>query len=58
MRRGDTPPPAVTLLSCLQSSWRRSDGQACTREHLLMALADVSVFMIRATYVDNMAESR
>ncbi|XP_029995006.1 basement membrane-specific heparan sulfate proteoglycan core protein isoform X4 [Sphaeramia orbicularis] len=40
-----------------ESSWRRADGQPCTREHLLMALADVTVFMIRATYADNMAES-
>uniref|UniRef100_A0A3B4XVX7 Heparan sulfate proteoglycan 2 n=1 Tax=Seriola lalandi dorsalis TaxID=1841481 RepID=A0A3B4XVX7_SERLL len=40
-----------------ESSWRRSDGQPCTREHLLMALADVTVFMIRATYTDNMDES-
>ncbi|CAG03826.1 unnamed protein product, partial [Tetraodon nigroviridis] len=41
-----------------EAAWRRADGQACTREHLLMALADISVFMIRATYMDNMAESR
>uniref|UniRef100_H3D4F8 Heparan sulfate proteoglycan 2 n=1 Tax=Tetraodon nigroviridis TaxID=99883 RepID=H3D4F8_TETNG len=40
-----------------EAAWRRADGQACTREHLLMALADISVFMIRATYMDNMAES-
>uniref|UniRef100_A0A3B5MAA9 Uncharacterized protein n=1 Tax=Xiphophorus couchianus TaxID=32473 RepID=A0A3B5MAA9_9TELE len=40
-----------------ESSWRRSDGQPCTREHLLMALADVSLFMIRATYVDSMVET-
>ncbi|XP_078806356.1 basement membrane-specific heparan sulfate proteoglycan core protein isoform X12 [Oryzias latipes] len=40
-----------------ESAWRRSDGQPCTREHLLMALADVDVFMIRATYADNLAES-
>ncbi|XP_044068676.1 basement membrane-specific heparan sulfate proteoglycan core protein isoform X9 [Siniperca chuatsi] len=40
-----------------ESAWRRADGQPCTREHLLMALADVTVFMIRATYADNMAES-
>ncbi|KAJ3585960.1 hypothetical protein NHX12_012366, partial [Muraenolepis orangiensis] len=31
--------------------------EPCTREHLLMALADVTVFMIRATYADSMAES-
>lgn len=51
----------VTLSLCAsgcQSAWRRADGQPCTREHLLMALADVSAFMIRATYADNMAESR
>ncbi|XP_030623830.1 basement membrane-specific heparan sulfate proteoglycan core protein [Chanos chanos] len=40
-----------------ESAWRRADGQPCTREHLLMALADTTVFMIRATYADNMAES-
>uniref|UniRef100_A0A665UZW2 Heparan sulfate proteoglycan 2 n=1 Tax=Echeneis naucrates TaxID=173247 RepID=A0A665UZW2_ECHNA len=40
-----------------ESAWRRADGQPCTREHLLMALADVSVFMIRASYADNMEES-
>uniref|UniRef100_A0AAV2LZ82 Basement membrane-specific heparan sulfate proteoglycan core protein n=1 Tax=Knipowitschia caucasica TaxID=637954 RepID=A0AAV2LZ82_KNICA len=40
-----------------ESAWRRADGQPCTREHLLMALADISSFMIRATYADNMAES-
>ncbi|KAM8864762.1 basement membrane-specific heparan sulfate proteoglycan core protein isoform 11-T11 [Spinachia spinachia] len=40
-----------------ESGWRRSDGQPCTREHLLMALADVTVLMIRATYADDMTES-
>nr|XP_057906676.1 basement membrane-specific heparan sulfate proteoglycan core protein isoform X5 [Doryrhamphus excisus] len=40
-----------------ESEWRRTDGQSCTREHLLMALADVSALLIRATYADNMAES-
>ncbi|XP_077945716.1 basement membrane-specific heparan sulfate proteoglycan core protein isoform X7 [Gasterosteus aculeatus] len=40
-----------------ESGWRRADGQPCTREHLLMALADVTVLMIRATYAANMAES-
>ncbi|XP_061650019.1 basement membrane-specific heparan sulfate proteoglycan core protein isoform X13 [Phyllopteryx taeniolatus] len=40
-----------------ESAWRRADGQPCTREHLLMALADVSGLLIRATYADNMAES-
>uniref|UniRef100_A0AAQ5ZDB4 Heparan sulfate proteoglycan 2 n=1 Tax=Amphiprion ocellaris TaxID=80972 RepID=A0AAQ5ZDB4_AMPOC len=40
-----------------ESEWRRADGQPCTREHLLMALADITVFMIRATYADNIVES-
>ncbi|XP_050953192.1 basement membrane-specific heparan sulfate proteoglycan core protein isoform X13 [Labeo rohita] len=49
--------PATITVSFRESAWRRSDGQPCTREHLLMALADINVFMIRATYADNMAES-
>ncbi|XP_051515995.1 basement membrane-specific heparan sulfate proteoglycan core protein isoform X1 [Myxocyprinus asiaticus] len=48
---------ATITVSFRESAWKRADGQPCTREHLLMALADVSVFMIRATYADNMAES-
>ncbi|XP_026092563.1 basement membrane-specific heparan sulfate proteoglycan core protein-like isoform X5 [Carassius auratus] len=50
--------PATITVNFRESAWRRSDGQPCTREHLLMALADISLFMIRATYADNMAESR
>ncbi|KAK3547531.1 hypothetical protein QTP86_021514, partial [Hemibagrus guttatus] len=49
--------PATFSVLFRESAWRRADGQPCTREHLLMALADVSAFMIRATYADNMAES-
>uniref|UniRef100_A0A671MPU9 Basement membrane-specific heparan sulfate proteoglycan core protein-like n=1 Tax=Sinocyclocheilus anshuiensis TaxID=1608454 RepID=A0A671MPU9_9TELE len=49
--------PATITVPFRESAWRRSDGQPCTREHLLMALADISVFMIRATYAYNMAES-
>ncbi|XP_069382459.1 basement membrane-specific heparan sulfate proteoglycan core protein isoform X24 [Paralichthys olivaceus] len=49
-------PQAITL-TFRESAWRRADGQPCTREHLLMALADVSLFMIRASYTDNMDES-
>ncbi|XP_075954009.1 basement membrane-specific heparan sulfate proteoglycan core protein [Anarhichas minor] len=49
--------PQTVTVTFRESGWRRSDGQPCTREHLLMALADVTVFMIRATYADNMAES-
>ncbi|XP_016113250.1 LOW QUALITY PROTEIN: basement membrane-specific heparan sulfate proteoglycan core protein-like [Sinocyclocheilus grahami] len=49
--------PATITVPFRESAWRRSDGQPCTREHLLMALANISVFMIRATYAYNMAES-
>nr|XP_046254095.1 basement membrane-specific heparan sulfate proteoglycan core protein isoform X3 [Scatophagus argus] len=49
--------PQTITVTFRESAWRRADGQPCTREHLLMALADVAVFMIRATYADNMAES-
>ncbi|XP_053339071.1 basement membrane-specific heparan sulfate proteoglycan core protein isoform X5 [Clarias gariepinus] len=49
--------PTTFAVTFRPSAWRRSDGQPCTREHLLMALADISVFMIRATYADEMAES-
>eukprot|EP00066_Takifugu_rubripes_P028084 XP_011617350.1 PREDICTED: basement membrane-specific heparan sulfate proteoglycan core protein [Takifugu rubripes] len=49
--------PQTFSVTFRESAWRRADGQACTREHLLMALADISVFMIRASYVVNMAES-
>nr|XP_033484843.1 basement membrane-specific heparan sulfate proteoglycan core protein isoform X12 [Epinephelus lanceolatus] len=49
--------PQTVTVTFRESAWRRADGQPCTREHLLMALADVTVFMVRATYADNMAES-
>ncbi|XP_051735859.1 basement membrane-specific heparan sulfate proteoglycan core protein isoform X14 [Ctenopharyngodon idella] len=49
--------PSTITVPFRESAWRRTDGQPCTREHLLMALADISLFMIRATYADNMAES-
>ncbi|XP_064861544.1 basement membrane-specific heparan sulfate proteoglycan core protein-like isoform X4 [Oncorhynchus nerka] len=50
-------PPATVTVTFRESAWRRADGQPCTREHLLMALADTTVFMIRATYAVNMVES-
>ncbi|CAJ0956023.1 unnamed protein product, partial [Ranitomeya imitator] len=40
------------------SSWRRTDGQDATREHLLMALSDIDVLMVRASYAERMIESR
>ncbi|XP_075898523.1 basement membrane-specific heparan sulfate proteoglycan core protein [Nelusetta ayraudi] len=49
--------PQTIVVTFRESAWRRADGQPCTREHLLMALADISLFMIRATYMDSMTES-
>ncbi|XP_038577847.1 basement membrane-specific heparan sulfate proteoglycan core protein isoform X10 [Micropterus salmoides] len=49
--------PQTVTVTFRESAWRRADGQPCTREHLLMALADITVFMIRATYAANMVES-
>ncbi|KAM9751596.1 basement membrane-specific heparan sulfate proteoglycan core protein isoform 3-T3 [Menidia menidia] len=49
--------PHTVTVTFRESSWRRADGQPCTREHLLMALADVTVLMIRAVYAENTAES-
>ncbi|XP_064813458.1 basement membrane-specific heparan sulfate proteoglycan core protein isoform X3 [Oncorhynchus masou masou] len=50
-------PPTTVTVTFRESAWRRADGQPCTREHLLMALADTTVFMIRATYAVNMVET-
>uniref|UniRef100_A0A7N8XAL3 Heparan sulfate proteoglycan 2 n=1 Tax=Mastacembelus armatus TaxID=205130 RepID=A0A7N8XAL3_9TELE len=49
--------PQTITVTFREAEWRRADGQPCTREHLLMALADITAFMIRATYADNMDES-
>ncbi|XP_060913973.1 basement membrane-specific heparan sulfate proteoglycan core protein isoform X5 [Labrus mixtus] len=53
----DPRDPRVVTVTFRESAWRRADGQPCTREHLLMALADVTLFMIRASYADKMAET-
>uniref|UniRef100_A0A8C5F0B5 Heparan sulfate proteoglycan 2 n=1 Tax=Gopherus evgoodei TaxID=1825980 RepID=A0A8C5F0B5_9SAUR len=50
--------PTRFTVPFLERAWRRADGQDATREHLLMALADIDLFMIRASYMDRPAESR
>ncbi|KAM9630106.1 basement membrane-specific heparan sulfate proteoglycan core protein isoform 9-T9 [Morphnus guianensis] len=50
-------PTAVTV-PFRERAWRRADGRDATREHLLMALADIDLFMIRASYSDQPEESR
>ncbi|XP_073512146.1 basement membrane-specific heparan sulfate proteoglycan core protein isoform X5 [Phyllobates terribilis] len=55
-----TPPgfPVTITAPFRESSWRRTDGQDATREHLLMALSDIDVLMVRASYAERMIESR
>ncbi|XP_077116592.1 basement membrane-specific heparan sulfate proteoglycan core protein isoform X4 [Ranitomeya variabilis] len=55
-----TPPgfPVTITVPFRESSWRRTDGQDATREHLLMALSDIDVLMVRASYAERMIESR
>ncbi|KAM8927903.1 basement membrane-specific heparan sulfate proteoglycan core protein [Pelodytes ibericus] len=50
--------PITVTVPFRESAWRRTDGQDATREHLIMALADIDLLMIRASYVEKMAESR
>ncbi|XP_041319302.1 basement membrane-specific heparan sulfate proteoglycan core protein isoform X8 [Pyrgilauda ruficollis] len=56
-----TPPagvPTTVTVPIREGAWRRADGHDATREHLLMALADVDLFMIRASYSEQPEESR
>ncbi|XP_072773406.1 basement membrane-specific heparan sulfate proteoglycan core protein isoform X7 [Taeniopygia guttata] len=56
-----TPPagvPTAVTVPIREGSWRRADGHDATREHLLMALADVDLLMIRASYSEQPEESR
>ncbi|XP_063001421.1 basement membrane-specific heparan sulfate proteoglycan core protein [Elgaria multicarinata webbii] len=50
--------PTTFTVPFREQAWRRADGQNATREHLLMALADIDVFMIRASYSEQPSESR
>ncbi|RLV89744.1 hypothetical protein DV515_00014742 [Chloebia gouldiae] len=56
-----TPPagvPTAVTVPIREGAWRRADGHDATREHLLMALADVDLLMIRASYSEQPEESR
>ncbi|XP_064381758.1 basement membrane-specific heparan sulfate proteoglycan core protein isoform X2 [Dromaius novaehollandiae] len=50
--------PAAVVVPFREHAWRRADGREATREHLLMALADVDLLMIRASYWEEPSESR
>lgn len=40
-----------------EDQWQRVDGQAATREHLIMALADLDVLLIKISYLDECSSS-
>ena len=40
-----------------QQYWQRLDGLQTTREHMLMALADLDYVMVKATYTGSTQES-
>lgn len=42
----------------LEQYWQRQDGQTVNREHLLMALANLDAFLIKATYTTTTAETQ
>ncbi len=48
----DTDGSASFNVPIVESAWERQDGQPTSREHLLMALADVTQILIRANVVD------
>ncbi|XP_066493850.1 basement membrane-specific heparan sulfate proteoglycan core protein isoform X4 [Tiliqua scincoides] len=50
--------PTAFTVPFREQAWRRADGQNATREHLLMALADIDVLMIRASYAERQTGSR
>ncbi|XP_075802672.1 basement membrane-specific heparan sulfate proteoglycan core protein isoform X4 [Microtus pennsylvanicus] len=50
--------PTNFIVPFREQAWQRSDGQPATREHLLMALADIDILLIQASYTQHPAESR
>lgn len=44
------PSPSSAVVPPTQEFWQRPDGQPATREHLLMALADLDELLVRATF--------
>ncbi|XP_036699513.1 basement membrane-specific heparan sulfate proteoglycan core protein isoform X6 [Balaenoptera musculus] len=50
--------PSTFTVPLREQAWQRPDGQPATREHLLMALADIDTLLIQASYTQRPAESR
>uniref|UniRef100_A0A7E4VZA7 Basement membrane proteoglycan n=1 Tax=Panagrellus redivivus TaxID=6233 RepID=A0A7E4VZA7_PANRE len=47
----------VVEIPITEEHWERNDGQPVTREHLLMALADLDTALIKLSYLDDCATS-
>lgn len=45
--------PTTVSVPIVESKWQREDGQTADRENFLMALADVTAILIKATYTTN-----
>lgn len=58
-RRDEVAPSSLQSyeVPILEEYWQRSDGNAVTRQYLLMALADVSDIFIKATYTTTTDEA-
>lgn len=52
-----TNQPQSFEVPLLEQYWQRTDGQPADREHLLMALSDISAIYIKATYFTNTREA-
>ncbi|XP_076397846.1 terribly reduced optic lobes isoform X10 [Megachile rotundata] len=49
--------PQTFTVPLLEQHWQRTDGTQADREHLLMALADISAIRIKATYTTHTDEA-
>ncbi|KAI4587988.1 hypothetical protein MJG53_002396 [Ovis ammon polii x Ovis aries] len=50
--------PSTFTVPFWEQAWQRPDGQPATREHLLMALADIDSLLVQASHTQRPAESR
>ncbi|KAM3718657.1 Basement membrane proteoglycan [Dirofilaria immitis] len=47
----------IVEINLFEDHWQRMDGQLATREHLLMALADLDTLLIKTSYLDDCSSS-
>ncbi|XP_014662216.1 PREDICTED: basement membrane-specific heparan sulfate proteoglycan core protein-like [Priapulus caudatus] len=41
-----------------ETAWQRADGEQTTREHLMMALADMEYFLVKASFSQNIYQTK